>query len=134
VTVVGQDLVRRRLLKEPDVDEGINVALIAQIAVFSLERGALTIIEGIMDASRYGAMLRGLHASSLGPTYAYFIDASFGETLRRHATKPNAADFGESEMRKWYKGLDLVSGLDETVIPEGSTAAQTLARILADLA
>ena len=133
VTVVGQDVVRRQLLKEPDVEGGVNIALVEQIARFSLERGIVTIVEGIFNAGRYGAMLRGLRDANPGPTLAYYLDVSFEETLRRHATKPNAAEFGEAEMRRWYRPLELVPGLGETVIREESTAAETLAQILGDL-
>jgi hypothetical protein len=40
------------------------------------------------------------------------------ETLRRHATKPQAAEYGLAEMRDWYRDLDLLPSAAEHIITE----------------
>jgi hypothetical protein len=43
------------------------------------------------------------------------------ETLRRQATKPQAAEYGEAEMSAWYRELDLLpGGIDHVVSAETS--------------
>ena len=60
--MVSQDLVRRLMLKEPDVADGANVELVGHCAQYALDRGFHTIVEGIFNASRYGSMLMRLSA------------------------------------------------------------------------
>ena len=43
-------------------------------------------------------------------------DLPFEETLRRHRTKPNRDDFGESDMRRWWGEKDWIGLLPETVL------------------
>jgi hypothetical protein len=57
---------------------------------------------------------------------------SLDETIRRHATRPLAAEVSPDQMRDWYRARDLLSGICERIIPETSTLAQTTALILAD--
>jgi hypothetical protein len=58
----------------------------------------------------------------------------FEETVRRHATKPQAAEYGEAEMRDWYRGLDLLPGGIEQVIPADLALEATVTRLMADAA
>ena len=54
------------------------------------------------------------------------------ETLRRHATKPQAAEYGEREMRAWYRERDLLPGGLEQIIPAASPLDETVRRIVAE--
>ncbi len=58
--VIGQDVVRRQIVRERDEPGGWNIELIEHIATLCLARGMVTIVEGILDADRYGAMLHRL--------------------------------------------------------------------------
>lgn len=73
------------------------------------------IVEGILDATRYGEMLARI-AEKSDECQAWYFNISFEETLRRHEMKPNVHEFGEKEMREWYQERDLVEGLDERLI------------------
>ncbi|BCK00694.1 P-loop NTPase family protein [Anaerocolumna chitinilytica] len=44
---------------------------------------------------------------------AYYFDIPFEETLIRHQQKPNAHEFGEVDMRKWWQERDFLG-----IIPE----------------
>ena len=110
--------------------DAANITLIGLIARFALEHGYHTIVEGILYAAHYGDMLSGLIASHTGLTRCYYLDVPFDETVRRHATKPQAASYGAAEMRSWYRERDLLPGGSEEVIPASSTLAETVGRIM----
>ena len=42
-----------------------------------------------------------------------YLDIPWEETLRRHATKPQAAEYGADLMREWFKPLDLLPQVTE---------------------
>ncbi|MEO3753847.1 kinase [Streptomyces sp. B6B3] len=130
MALVGQDNLRRVVLRERDVPDGANIGLIATVARYALDRGYHVVVEGILYAAHYGAMLEALRRDHRGRTHHYYLDVSFDETLRRHATKPQAAEYGEAEMRDWYQPLDLLTGGVETVLPESSTLVDTVDRVL----
>lgn len=100
------------------------------VARYALGHGYHVVVEGIMYADRYAGMLRGLCGEYRGRTRLYYLDVSFDETLRRHATRPLAAEFGGDEMRAWYRPADLLPGGVEEVVPQTSTLAQTVARVM----
>ena len=105
--LVGQDMLRRVVLKEKETEGGDNIDLIEQTVRFALGRGYDVVLEGVLARSRYGPML-GRLANSHPFTYAYYVDVSFEEMLYRHASKPNAHEFGEKEMRGWWLENDVL--------------------------
>jgi predicted kinase len=129
---VAQDLIRRTILWEKDRPGGINIGLIDQIARYSLDHGYHVVLDGILYADRYEPMLHGLGRDHRGRSGFYYLDVSIEETIRRHATRPQATEFGIGELRDWYRPRDLLGTVRERVIPETSTLPQTVAFILAD--
>jgi hypothetical protein len=77
-------------------------------------------------------MLAGLARDHLGLSRFYYLDVSMDETLRRHATRPQAAEFGPDEMREWHRPRDLLIAIREHVIPETSTLQKTTELILTE--
>ena len=132
LAIVGQDNLRRVVLREHDVPGGANIGLIDRTARFALSCGYHTIVEGIFNADHYAAMLTTLISDHPGRAFAYFLDVPFPETLRRHATKTGTLNYGEAEMRQWYRGLDLLPGGIEQVIPASSALESTVTRLMAD--
>jgi len=132
IAVVGQDNIRRTILRDRDRPGTANIGLIGQVARYSLEHGFHVVVEGILDAGRYGPMLAELSAAHRGPSHFYYLDVSLDETIRRHGTRPQAAEFGPGEMRDWYLRLDLLPWARERVIGESSTLDETVALILAE--
>lgn len=130
IAIVEQDYLRRFILKERESAGGHNIALIHQTVTFALDRAYDVILEGILYFPRYGEMLRDLVERQ--PSHVYYFDVSFGETLKRHSTKPNRHEFGEAEMRQWYRPRDLTGFGGEVVIPESSSSEQTVALIKRD--
>jgi hypothetical protein len=132
LAIVGQDNLRREVLRERDVPGGANVDLIDLTARFALDRGFHVIVEGILDAGRYGRMLTALIVDHRERARAYYLDVPWAETLRRHATKPQAAEYGEREMRGWYRERDLLPVGLEHVIPAASSLDETVRRIMTE--
>jgi len=130
VAWVSQDLIRRIILKEKDRPGGVNIGLIDQITRYSLDCGYNVVLDGIFYADRYEPMLAALDRDHLGLSRFYYLDVSLEETFRRHATRPQQADFGTDDMRSWYRSRDLLAGIREHVIPETSTLQQTTTLIL----
>lgn len=134
VAIVGQDLLRRQVLRERPTPGAANIGLIDLVARHALEHGFHTIVEGILEASVYGAMLTRLVADQRaagGTAACYYLDVPLEETLRRHATKPIAADVTQDQLRRWYLPHDMVVGLGEAVLPV-VTLSDAVNTVLAD--
>ncbi|WP_327250170.1 AAA family ATPase [Streptomyces sp. NBC_01320] len=132
LALVGQDNLRRIVLRERDRPGAANIGLIDLTARYALDAGYHVVVEGILYADRYGEMLAQLRADHRGPTHGYYLDVPFIETLARHATKPIANDVGEEALRDWYRECDLLPGGVETVIGADSTVTETVDRIMLD--
>lgn len=132
LAVVGQDNLRRVVLRERDTAGAANIGLLDLTARYALDHGFHVVLEGILYAAHYGDMLRTLIRDHRGRTCAYYLDVPFAETVNRHSTKPQAVEYGEAELRDWYRPMDLLPGGGETVVPASSTLAETVDRVLAD--
>ena len=130
LAIVGQDNLRRVVLREHDKPNAANIGLIDLTARYALDHGFHVIVEGILYTSHYGDMLAALCQDHQGTTRCYYFDVPFEETLRRHATKPQASEYGEAEMSAWYRELDLLPGGIEQVIPAGSSLDDTVQLVM----
>jgi thymidylate kinase len=126
VAWIEQDYVRRMIFAELDQPDGANIAAIEQLALLALDRGFHALVEGIMPSARYAGMLARLAQRHTGPSFFFYFDVSFEETVRRHGTRPKATAFDAEEMRSWYQHRDLLEQPRETVVGESSTLAQTI--------
>jgi predicted kinase len=132
LAVVGQDNLRRDVLREHDVPGGANIELIGLVARYALNHGFNTIVEGILCTAHYAEMLTALIDDHGGLTCCYYFDVPFDETLRRHTAKPQAKEYGVAEMRGWYRELDLLPGGIEQIIPAQMPQDKIVRRIMAD--
>lgn len=97
---------------------GANIGLIGVTARYALDHGFDVIVEGIMSAQRYRDMLAELARGHRGTSTFFYFDVSFDETVQRHATRPQSADFTSEEMRGWYRPDDRLGILGEHVLPQ----------------
>ncbi|MGW0811500.1 AAA family ATPase [Nonomuraea sp. NPDC002799] len=132
LAVIGQDVVRRDILKELDRPCGVNIGLLDVMCRHILDAGCHVLLEGILTRSRYGEMLEGLCRGHRGRTCCYYLDVSWEETLRRHETRPQRSRFGAEEMRQWYARADVLAGGRETVVGEDETLDGIVRLILRD--
>lgn len=132
--LISQDVVRREILRVKDEVDNPAIQLIYDMCMYGNKIGYTVILEGILSNKKYGAMLRQLIADFRGNVHAYYFDVSFEETVRRHASKPNAHEFGEAEMRQWWKDKDFLRTSGEQIIDETMTQPQIVAMIARSLA
>jgi len=85
-----------------------NIELIDQTVRFALDAAFHVVCEGILFTGHYGEMLRELCADHLGATFVHYLDVPFAETVRRHASRPAAAEFTPAQMREWFADDDLL--------------------------
>ncbi|MGX6607982.1 kinase [Micromonosporaceae bacterium Da 78-11] len=130
--LIEQDHLRRIMLREHDTTDfdGLTPQLIGMNARLALANGYHVVLEGILFSGRYGGMLRELVADHPGRSHVYYLDVSLDETIRRHATRPQAADFTAEQMRAWYAPRDVLGLPGELVVDESSTFAETVETIL----
>jgi hypothetical protein len=102
------------------------------VARYALDHGFHVIIDGILRAAAYGAMLEALYRDHPGISCFYYLDVPFEETMRRHATRPQATEFGRAEMSSWYLERDLLPGRIEHVIPAESSLDATVRQAMRD--
>jgi hypothetical protein len=131
--LVEQDYVRRVLMWEKDTPDGLNIGMIDSVARHALDVGCSVVLEGILAADHYGTMLARLLGDHAGTTVCAYLDVSFDETVRRHATRPQAAEFTVEQMAGWFQPDDLLRVHGEIVVPQESTAEQTVEVLLAAL-
>src|SRR5690349_24136368 len=116
--LVEQDYLRRILLWERDFPGGLAPLMFAHTARLALDHGYHVVVEGILTAARYRDALLGLAAGHRGRSTFYYLDVSLEETLRRHATRPQATLFSAAEMTSWYRPRDVLGVPGEHVVPE----------------
>ncbi|GAA1595212.1 hypothetical protein GCM10009804_59800 [Kribbella hippodromi] len=125
---VGQDHLRRVILREHDVPGGDNIAFIRETVRYCVGIGYNVILEGILYEPHYGAMLRQLVDEHPGPTHVFYLDVPLEETLRRHEGR-NMSVSGD-KLREWYKPLDLLGVPGEITIAAGLGLAELTAYVL----
>ncbi len=117
--LISHDMIRMQILHVGG-DEGIlrSQPLMISLLQYGRMHCEITILEGILPSEDY----KGLFETAVveyGPAiFAYYYDLPFEETLRRHSTKPNCGDFGESEMRRWWREKDFLPMIHETVLTQ----------------
>ena len=71
-------------------------------------------------------LFENLHSAYSNQIYAYYFEMPLEETLRRHALKPNAQEFGEKEMRSWWNDQDFMHIIPEVSIGKESSLNETV--------
>ena len=131
--LVQQDVLRRDILRERDKSNKRSVIeLIELIVEFGRKQDRTVILEGILSAKKYGPMLHKL-INTFDEAYLYYFDLSFEETLVRHASKPNAHEYGEKEMREWWNEKDYLGTPGEKILHEGMGVDDIVSDIISDI-
>ena len=130
--MIPQDVVRRELLWSRDGAGNPAIALMSRMACWGAQNCEFVIVEGILDAEVYEPLFRTL-VEEFDQVFAYYYDIPFEETLKRHETKPNHADFGEEDMRRWWKEKDFIGWMPEKVFEADISVDEAVERIFADV-
>lgn len=127
--LISQDAIRRNMLWVNDGENTPALPLMKELLRYGNQHCQVVILEGIMNREWYDSLFE-LALQLYGTrVYAYYFDIPFEETLRRHQTRAKCNEFGEEEMRKWWREKDFVEKLREICV----TADKTMEDIVADI-
>lgn len=126
---IEQDHFRRVILREHDVPDGENIGLIAHTVGYCASIGNNVIVEGILVAKHYRDMLREMVTQHRGPTHVFYLDVPLEETLRRHATRPLAAEVSADKLGEWYVQSDSL-GLPGEVVLDGTADLEVTLKVI----
>ena len=127
--IISQDAVRRDMLKVKDGERTEALPLMQELLIYGKKHSEVTILEGIMYADWYKPVFECAVGGFGDEIYAYYFTLPFEETLRRHQTKPNCNDFGEEEMKTWWRENDYIGFIKENVIEKEETLEGIVERI-----
>lgn len=127
---IGQDHLRRVVLRKHDVPDGANIGFIANAVRYCTGIGYHVILEGILVSDHYGRMLRELLRSHPGSSHVFYLDVPLEETLRRHEDRPLRAKVPPQKLRGWFVPSDLLGIPGEVVLDGRSSGEESLATIL----
>lgn len=132
--MILQDTVRREMLWVHDGSGTPALPLMIDLLKYVYTHSSVTILEGILDSETYRPLFDVAESLYGKEIYAYYFDIPFAEILRRHETKPNRFDFGETDMRRWWKEKDYIGTIPEKPITASQTADEIVKMILSDMA
>lgn len=128
--LISQDAVRREMLYVKDGAETKAVDLLINLVKYGKENCTTVILEGILYADWYQRLFEVVKDEFGNNIYAYYFDIPFEETLLRHKTKPNAGEFGEADMKRWWREKDYLEIITEHMITQDMTADTIVNRII----
>lgn len=131
--LLQQDVIRKEIMQVRDTPDNPSIELIRRMAQYGWECDNNVIIEGILLSNKGGDILRGLIRDCPGKSFVYYFDIPFEETLRRHSTRSKSAEFGEEEMKNWWREKDLLGVPDERIIDHVQSADEIVAMIMKEL-
>lgn len=125
--LISQDMVRMQMLNVRG-REGAEKSqqLMIELLKYGRRNSNITILEGILDSEVHTALFAAAVKEYGNNIHAYYWDIPFKETVRRHKTKPNCNDFGENDMRRWWKEKDLLTVIPEKIIGMNITLDDTV--------
>ena len=121
--LISQDMVRMQILNAKDVEA---LPLIIQLLKYGRQNSKITILEGILPVEVYMPLFEMTVQEYGKDIFAFYYDLPFEETLQRHATKPNREDFGEQDMRRWWKEKDFIDIIPEKIITKNLSISDTV--------
>ncbi|MBQ8187422.1 MAG: kinase [Clostridia bacterium] len=129
---LSHDMVRMEILHTWGKEGvGQSLPLMTELLKYGRRHAQVTVLEGILPVCDYLPLFQTALEEYGSRIFAYYYNLSFEETLRRHMTKPNRNDFGEEQMRRWWREKDLIGIIPETIFTENmslQSAAETVIR------
>ena len=130
--VIPQDTVRREMLWARDGPDTAAVPLLTDLLRYGYANSGVTILEGILHSEWYCPVFQEAVRLFGENIFAYYYALPFEETLRRHETKPNRFEFGEEDMRRWWKEKDFIGFIPEKTFGPEVTLETAVRQILLD--
>jgi predicted kinase len=131
--LISQDVVRREMLFVKDGPDTEARQLLLELALYGKKHSNVVILEGILNSQWYKNLFENLLDEFKDKIFAYYFDIPFEETLNRHKQKPNAHEFGEKEMRKWWNEKDLIDIIPEVCLYKELSLNEIVDKIYKDV-
>ena len=115
--LIAHDIIRVQILHVWG-EEGVckSLPLLIELLKYGRWHSEVVILEGILDSEAYRPLFETAVEEYGCNIFAYDYDPFFEETPLRHRTKPNHLDFGEEDMRRWWREKDYLAYIPETVL------------------
>lgn len=115
--LLSHDMIRMEILHVWGT-EGIirSEPLMIDLLRYGKKNSEITIMEGVLPADAYNRLFETAVEEYGQNIFAYYYDLPFEETMARHSTKPNRNDFGEADMRRWWKEKDFLPMISEEIL------------------
>ena len=132
--VISHDMVRMQILHVWS-KEGIEKSqpLMIELLKYGKRHSEITIMEGVLPSKEYAPLFEAAVEEYGNNIYSYYWDIPFEETLIRHSTKPNCNDFGEEDMRRWWKEKDYLDTIPQTIIEKDLSLEDAVNLIYCDV-
>lgn len=131
--LISQDYVRREMLRVKDRPNNPAIDLLINLITYGYHNCEFTILEGILYTDIYESLFRQIETLFKENIFAYYFDVSFEETLKRHFQKPISHEYGEAEMRRWWRDNDLLSRITERKINKTMSIDESVNQIYLSL-
>ena len=132
--LISHDMIRKQILHVWS-REGVEKSqpLMIELLKYGKRNSEITIMEGILPAKDYAQLFATAVAEYGDNIYSYYWDIPFEETLHRHGTKPNRNDFGEEDMRRWWKEKDYLDMIPQIMIGKDMSVEEAVELIYRDV-
>lgn len=131
--LISQDMVRREILHVKGEKNMLALPLMQELVACGRDHCEITILEGILTSQWYEPLFDSAKTLFGDAVFAYYYDLPFEVTLLRHQTKSNREEFGESDMRDWWREKDYLKNISENALTAKMSLEETIERIYRDV-
>lgn len=128
IAIIEQDYYPEVMFARRDKEDSVAARreLLVADTLIALKYGFDVILDGILSVHTHRDAFEKIIDEHRTENYMFYFDVSLEETLKRHATRPKASQFGVDEMAKWYIQATPANYDFEEKIPENFTLEQTV--------
>lgn len=127
--LISQDYIRREMLLVRDKKNNKAIPLLIELLKYGKNNSNVVILEGILYTDLYMLLFEKAIELFGSEIYAYYYDIPFEETIKRHNTKSNKSDFGEKEMKNWWREKDYVGFINEKELTATLSISEAVSKI-----
>ena len=114
--LIPQDTARREMLRVKDVPNNPSIELMKTLVKFGATNCDYTILEGVLYSDVNKSLFKYIVELFGKQIYAYYFDIPFNETLVRQKQRPTCNQWGETELRAYWREKDLLKFIPEKTI------------------
>ena len=111
----------------------LALPLMQELVAYGRDHCEITILEGILTSQWYEPLFDSAKTLFGDAVFAYYYDLPFEVTLLRHQTKSNREEFGENDMRDWWREKDYLKNISENALTAEMSLEETIERIYRDV-